>query len=172
MTNDECITLDPPGVVIRRATAADAAIIALHRVCMFRDMGQVPTEELAMQLLSESTSAIKIALHDGSYVGWLALDSEERVAAGAGVHIKPHLPRITHDGACVATSAVPLVVNVYTEPRWRGRGIARGLMNTLLRWSMLQGFDRVVLHASDAGRPLYASLGFAATNEMRWWPRE
>ena len=170
MSNIECLALDPPGVVIRRATAADAAIIAHHRVSMFRDMGQVPTEDLAMRLLRESTSTIKLALDDGSYVGWLAFDTQEQVAAGAGVHIKPQLPRITHDGARVATSAVPLVVNVYTEPCWRGRGIARGLMNTLMQWSILQGFDRVVLHASDAGRPLYASLGFAATNEMRWWP--
>jgi GNAT superfamily N-acetyltransferase len=170
MTNGECIRLDPPGVVIRRATAGDAAIIALHRVSMFRDMGQVPTEELAKQLLTESTSALKIALDEGSYVGWLALETQEQVAAGAGVHIKPQLPRITHDGARVATSAVPLVVNVYTEPRWRRRGIARGLMNIVMRWSMAQGFDRVVLHASDDGRPLYASLGFASTNEMRWWP--
>jgi GNAT superfamily N-acetyltransferase len=164
------IALDPPGVVIRRATAGDAATIARHRVSMFRDMGQVPTEDLANQLLSESTSALKVALDDGSYVGWLALDGKEEVAAGAGVHIKPQLPRITHDGTRVASSSVPLVVNVYTEPRWRRRGIARSLMNTVLQWSRVQGFDRVVLHASDTGRPLYASLGFASTNEMRWWP--
>ena len=170
MATEDYITLDPPGVVIRRATARDAAIIAWHRVCMFRDMGQVPSEDLASQLLKESTSALAIALKDGSYAGWLAFDGKEQVAAGAGVHIKPQLPRITHDGTRVACSSVPLVVNVYTEPPWRGRGVARGLMNTLMQWSMLQGFDRVVLHASDAGRPLYASLGFASTNEMRWWP--
>jgi GNAT superfamily N-acetyltransferase len=136
---------------------------------MFRDMGQVPTDELASKLLSESTSALAVALADGSYVGWLTLDKDQ-VVAGAGVHIKPQLPRITHDGTRVATSPVPLAVNVYTEAHWRRRGIAQVLMNTVLHWSTTQGFDRVVLHASDAGRPLYVSLGFVATNEMRWWP--
>jgi GNAT superfamily N-acetyltransferase len=136
---------------------------------MFRDMGQVPTDELASKLLSESTSALAVALADGSYVGWLTLDKGQ-VVAGAGVHIKPQLPRITHDGTRVATSPVPLAVNVYTEAHWRRRGIAQVLMNTVLHWSTTQGFDRVVLHASDAGRPLYVSLGFVATNEMRWWP--
>jgi hypothetical protein len=43
-------------------------------------------------------------------------------------------------------------------------------MHTLLQWAREQGFDRVVLHASDAGRSLYESLGFKSTNEMRWSP--
>jgi len=61
------------------------------------------------------------------------------------------------------------VVNVYTEPEWRGRGIARALMKVLMEWAAGQGADRLVLHASDAGRPLYQSLGFEPTNEMRWF---
>ena len=137
---------------------------------MFRDMGQVPSDELASKLLSESTGALAVALKDGSYAGWLTHDGKGRVVAGAGVHIKPHLPRITRDGTQVATLSVPLVVNVYTEHHWRRRGIAQALMKTVLQWSTAQGFDRVVLHASDAGRPLYLALGFTATNEMRWWP--
>ena len=43
-------------------------------------------------------------------------------------------------------------------------------MNTLLKWAIAQGYDRVHLHASDAGRPLYQSLGFVPTNEMRCSP--
>ncbi|HXA37354.1 MAG TPA: GNAT family N-acetyltransferase [Steroidobacteraceae bacterium] len=171
MTNaDERIPLTPLGLVICRATVRDAAVIARHRVGMFREMGQVPTDDLALELLNESTSALAAGLADGSYVGWLAFDESDQVVAGAGVHIRPQLPRITLDGTRVAVSSVPLVVNVYTEPAWRRRGIARMLMNTLMHWSTAQGFDRVVLHASDTGRALYTSLGFVPSNEMRWWP--
>ena len=154
---------------IRKATQSDAPIVASHRVAMFSDMGQVPTAELAAELLSESTSALAELLRDGSYVGWLAIDPNDRVVAGTGVHIKPQLPRISHGGARVVTGAVPLAVNVYTEPEWRGKGIARALMVTVMEWARTAGFDRVVLHASDAGRPLYVSLGFVPTNEMRWF---
>jgi GNAT superfamily N-acetyltransferase len=101
----------------------------------------------------------------------LAADDGGAVIGGAGVHIKPQLPRISHDGARVVATPVPLAVNVYTEPEWRGRGIARALMNVLMKWAAGQGTDRLVLHASDAGRPLYLTLGFEATNEMRWFPR-
>jgi len=158
----------PQDYSIRPATLADAAIIAGHRVAMFRDMGEVPTAALAEELLTTSTTALSALLREGSYVGWLAIDTEGRVVAGAGAHIKAWLPRIADQGARVATSSLPLVVNVYTEPDWRRRGLARALMNVLMDWSRGEGFDRVLLHASEAGRPLYVSLGFSPTNEMRW----
>jgi GNAT superfamily N-acetyltransferase len=155
---------------VRLATVNDADIIAKHRVNMFRDMGEVPTDALAAALLDKSTAALATLLSEGSYVGWLAIGESARVLAGAGAHVKSNLPRVSQNGIEIATAPVPLVVNVYTEPDVRGMGIARALMATLLQWATDQGYDRVLLHASDAGRPLYESLGFVATNEMRWSP--
>ena len=158
-------------LVIRRASVSDAAVIARHRVAMFSDMGSVPTLHLADALLKLSTSALVAALGNKSYVGWLALEGNNQVVAGAGVHVKPQLPRISEDGTSVVSAALPLVVNVYTEPAWRHKGMARTLMATLMQWARTERFDRLVLHASDAARPLYISLGFVPTNEMRWSPK-
>jgi GNAT superfamily N-acetyltransferase len=155
---------------IRACTLDDAAIVARHRVEMFREMGEVPTDALARELLDKSTAALAAALADGTYIGWLAVGQDGKVIAGAGVHIKPQLPRMSHDGARVEVTHVPLVVNVYTERDCRGQGIARALMHAVMKWASTVGSDRVVLHASDAGRPLYVSLGFHPTNEMRWFP--
>jgi GNAT superfamily N-acetyltransferase len=155
------------GYTIRRTTPGDAAVVAQHRVSMFRDMGEVPTQALATELLEASQAALAALLRDGSYVGWLAVGAHDEVLAGAGVHIKSTLPRITHQGL-VAAGPIPLAVNVYTEPGSRRRGIARALMQAMMEWARVQGFDRLLLHASDGARPLYRSLGFAPTNEMRW----
>lgn len=59
------------------------------------------------------------------------------------------------------------ILNVYTEPDYRRRGIARQIMETMIAWCRQQGFARVSLHASEHGRPLYESLGFEDSNEMR-----
>ena len=155
------------GYTIRRTTPGDAAVVAQHRVSMFRDMGEVPTQALAAELFEASQAALAALLREGSYVGWLAVAAHDEVLGGAGVHIKPTLPRITHEGL-VAAGPLPLAVNVYTEPGSRRRGIARALMQAMMQWAKIQGFDRLLLHASDGGRPLYRSLGFAPTNEMRW----
>jgi len=159
-----------PHYQVRTCTVGDAPIIARHRVEMFREMGSVPSGELARALLDHSVTAIAAELRNGCYFGWFAVDHNDRVIGGAGAHVKPQLPRIAGDGKRVALSPVPLVVNVYTEPDWRKKGVARTLMNTIMGWARERNFDRVVLHASAAGRPLYESLGFHATNEMRWFP--
>jgi GNAT superfamily N-acetyltransferase len=156
---------------IRRCSGDDAATIARHRTEMFREMGDVPTDELARELLRKSAVVLAALLADGTYVGYFAVNDDGKVIAGAGAHIKPQLPHVSHDGKRIADTPVPLIVNVYTEPEFRGRGIARALMRALMEWATGLGADRVVLHASDAGRPLYESLGFDATNEMRWHPR-
>jgi GNAT superfamily N-acetyltransferase len=59
------------------------------------------------------------------------------------------------------------ILNVYTDPEYRRRGIARLLMETMIDWCKRKGLARVNLHASDAGRHLYESLGFEPSNEMR-----
>jgi hypothetical protein len=46
-------------------------------------------------------------------------------------------------------------------------GLARQLMLLMIQWLKEQGFSSVSLHASDAGRHLYETLGFIPTNEMR-----
>lgn len=160
--------MEPLRYCIRPAVVGDAAVIAYHRVAMFRDMGQVPTVELASELLQASTSALTALFREGSYVGYLAVGAEDDVIGGAGVHLRPQIPRISSDGTYVVTRPVALMVNVYTEPQWRRRGVARDLVVTLMRWAAGEGLDQMVLHASDAGRSLYTSLGFAGTNEMRW----
>ena len=157
---------------IRRVASNEAEIVAGHRVRMLRDMGHAPAE-LRTKLKLSSDRALSAMLASGEYVGWFAVSSaENKVIAGAGVHIKAQLPRISLTENVVTDSPVPLVVNVYTEPAWRSRGVARRLMKHLMAWAFDQKYDRVVLHASVAGRPLYTSLGFEATNQMRWVPAE
>jgi hypothetical protein len=40
-------------------------------------------------------------------------------------------------------------------------------MDAALAWCRANGIRAVILHSSDAGRPLYESMGFTRTNEMR-----
>jgi GNAT superfamily N-acetyltransferase len=59
------------------------------------------------------------------------------------------------------------IMNLVTDPCYRRRGIARLMMQTMIEWLAGQGIQRVALHATDVGRPLYKELGFVDSNEMR-----
>ncbi|MCY1446672.1 Acetyltransferase (GNAT) family protein [compost metagenome] len=57
------------------------------------------------------------------------------------------------------------VQSVVVEPQWRNRGIARQLMQQLLRWFANRGVGPVVLHSTEAAGTLYQTLGFATSDE-------
>jgi GNAT superfamily N-acetyltransferase len=128
---------------------------------MFQDMGEGTPEDLD-RMIEATGPWLERALSDGSYRGWLAETRNGQVAAGGGVLVSswpagPYDPRTRR----------AVIINVYTEPEFRRIGLARRLMSLMIRTLKDEGFSSVVLHASDAGRPLYETLGFLPTNEMR-----
>jgi GNAT superfamily N-acetyltransferase len=153
---------------IRRATAQDAGIVAWHRARMFQDMGDVSHDAFEI-LRAKARARLKEWLDSGDYVGWLATpaDQPEMVVGGAGVQLQPILPRPVN-ASTVGEGRQGTVVNVFTEPQWRRRGIAGLLMKEIITWSKDEHLDRLLLHASDEGRSVYERLGFIAGNEMRF----
>jgi len=154
---------------IRRATAADAGVLARHRAEMFRDMGELPAS-VYDTLIDAARAYLTQAITDGRYVGWVAeLDAGSReVVGGAGLQLRELLPRPDVARERLVRGPQGLIVNVYTERAWRRKGVADALMQELLQWCRGNGIESVVLHASDEGRPLYEKLGFRPTNEMRY----
>ena len=68
----------------------------------------------------------------------------------------------------IADGRHAIIINVFTEPEWRRRGVARLLMNEIIAYARRERLDRLVLHASDQGRALYDQMGFVLNNEMRF----
>jgi GNAT superfamily N-acetyltransferase len=145
---------------VREAAGADLDVILHHKRSMFRDMG-VGTEAELDAMVATARPFIGAALEDGSYRAWL-VDLDGHVVAGGGVAIVPFQPNPFDPRPRRAW-----ILNMYTEPPFRRRGLARRILVAMLAWCREEGFGSVFLHASDAGRPLYESLGFVPTSEMR-----
>jgi GNAT superfamily N-acetyltransferase len=153
---------------IRRATTDDAEIIAWHRARMFQDMGDVAGDAFEI-LRAKAKTRLKEWLASGDYVGWLATPDDESatVVAGAGIQLQPIIPRPL-DRSTIGEGQQGTIVNVFTEPEWRRRGIASLLLKEIITWSKNEHLDRLLLHASEEGRSVYERLGFIAGNEMRF----
>ena len=150
-------------IQIRKATLADIPVLAHQRMGMYTDMGMgtPASRERAIEMF---VPYLKDNLVNGVYHGWLAETGDGQVVGGGGliVHGWPAAARDQKPRSCRA-----YILNIYTEPEYRGRRIARRIMNAIVDWCRAEGFETVSLHASPMGRPLYESMGFEPTNEMR-----
>ncbi|HEX7588083.1 MAG TPA: GNAT family N-acetyltransferase [Anaerolineae bacterium] len=146
---------------LRLATADDLPLIVFQRRAMFEDMGN--RDLVALDLMNERfASWMKGRIEKGEFRGWFVTDDRGTVLAGAGLWLQDSLPSPRDPSTQRA-----YVMNVYTAPEHRRQGHARRLMDAIMTYVRERGIRTVVLHASDAGRALYESLGFQQTNEMR-----
>jgi GNAT superfamily N-acetyltransferase len=147
----------------RRTTVADLPLLIDHRHRMWTD-------------IAHHTEA-QISDHDIRYRPW----AKRRLVSGelTGVVVE------TGDGSPVASGLVwfraeqprpdfqgfesPYILSMFTEPAWRGRGIATRIVRELVTICRERGFPNVGLHASRFGRPIYRRVGFERTWEMRRW---
>jgi GNAT superfamily N-acetyltransferase len=148
-------------ITIREALPSESEIILHHRRSMFRDMGEGTVEELD-RMVEVARPWIEKVLSDKTYHHWLAMEESSRVAGGGGVLLCPWPPN--PKDPCTERA---VILNVFTEAEFRGRGVARQIMLTILAWIKAQGLRSANLHSSAEGRTLYEKLGFEPTSEMR-----
>lgn len=128
---------------------------------MFFDMSAVSHEESEELFVATGPWTAQLLLR-GEYVGWL-VEEHANVIAGGGIYLRELPP----SPGCLKVGRWGHIANVYTAPAHRRRGIARCLMGEILQWCTDHPIDLVTLAASDEGRPLYESLGFVGTSDMR-----
>ncbi|KXK24875.1 MAG: putative acetyltransferase [Chloroflexi bacterium OLB15] len=145
---------------IRLARADETGVVVHHRSAMFLDMGVDPT------LVKESEPLVyewvKSRTASGIYTGFFAVTTDDTPIAGAGLSLLDWIP-----GPGVPQVTRGYVLNVYTEPEHRHRGLASLLVQRCVTHCRENGISTVSLHASDMGRSVYEKLGFSPTNEMR-----
>lgn len=146
----------------RLATADDAAIITHHRRAMFADMGHADEVEILDQMATAFHGWVRRKLEQGIYIGFFMENTAGQVVAGAGCWIMEWPPHLLDPSAERA-----YILNVYTEPAYRGRGLAKHLMQSVLDFCETRHLSVITLHASQFGRPMYEQMGFTQTNEMR-----
>lgn len=132
---------------LRPDTPADAATVTRHRYPDEADATERPVY----------AAWVTDALERGVYLGFLA-DNGEEVVAGAGLTLLEWGPLRGDPHPYRAR-----VVNVWTHPGHRRRGLARSLVLLCLEAARGRGVSHVSLGTSEMARPLYEALGFTAS---------
>lgn len=149
------------GVTIRRATAEDVEQVVRLRVAFLREYGESEGHRFPEVLEDATRRYVARMLESGGLRFWFAEDDGEVVGCCALIFFdRP--PSFGNP-----TGLTAYLLNVYTVPQRRRRGIASMLIEESLRHARSAGAGRVSLHTSSAGRTVYEKLGFKRRdNEM------
>ena len=158
------MTERPPGApaarfLVRRATLADAAVLAAMRAASHSERYERdPVLVARFRADCESFFSQELAREDPFIRSWLALETGDpaRALGTATMSLTPTLPRIVEPTPRLDAR----VRNVYVVPEARRRGIARELMRVLIEDVRTLGLKRLTLGTSSMGRPLYEAMGF------------
>lgn len=150
-------------LAVRRAGPDDIPTIVALRVALLRDLeGLAPGADLAAT--GETIRCyLERKMPTESYVAWLA-ECDATIVAATSLVVLEKMPSLHNP-----TGLEGYLMSVYTLPAYRRLGAAEALVRTAISYARERGINRLSLHASDQGRPLYERLGFSPTgHELRW----
>lgn len=94
------------------------------------------------------------ALSSGSCIAILAEDDQKCIGTGIAFFYDsvPSPFNVTGKNA--------YITSMFVDEHYRNRGIATKILNELISEAVSRGYKKIYLSASDAGKPLYAKVGF------------
>jgi len=144
---------------IRPLCTDDVELVCRHREAMFREAGRDEGDLTAMR--GPFRDWLRPRLGDGSYFGYV-LESGGMPVAGIGLMVIEWPPHPSHP----LQDKRGYVLNVYVEAGHRRQGLGQQLMALAEAEFARRGIGFAILHATAAGQPLYAGLGWRQTTEM------
>ena len=141
-------------IEIRRATLDDLDLLMEWRMEVLHEVFDVPAEDPITELTAENRAYYERELEREGHIACFALADGEVIGCG-GICLYHEMPSPDNpNGGCA------YLMNIYTRPAFRGRGVAKETCRWLIAEAQARGYRKVFLETSESGRALYASLGF------------
>lgn len=149
-------------IKIREASQEEDLLIAQHFYQLWLD-NDVSADSIKSDWLEITLQFINQARQELFYKAFVA-EINNKVIGSVSCQLFAGLyPQIQQDSC----RKYGYIWNVYVEAPYRNQGIGKKLTNRAVEYLKSLKCTRVLLHASPWGKPVYDSLGFAESNEMR-----
>ena len=148
-----------------RATTEDLPALVESRIRTLRAANGLDDAADMSAVEASTRTYYERALADGSHVACLVYDGDRIIATG-GVSFYQLMPTCDAPGGLHA-----YIMNMYTHPDYRRRGIAMRMLSLLVEEADAKGASTIALEATAQGRPLYEKFGFVADGAEMILPR-
>ena len=153
-------------LIYKKASIADLEILTETRITVLRAANKLSENVDMSEVKAKSCEYYRRALQDGSHIAYLVFDGDIFAGAG-GVSFFQVMPTYHNPSGRKA-----YIMNMYTSPEYRRRGIAYKTLDLLVQACKEQGITVISLEATDMGRPLYKKYGFVKMNDEMELPEK
>jgi GNAT superfamily N-acetyltransferase len=146
-------------ITYRPANVADIIALTDLRLAFLAEVSAAPPHANTSAAIKEY---FRHAIPSGQFFSYVAV-ARSQIIATSGLVYHDHPPSQFHP-----TGREGYIMNMYTVPAWRRRGIATKLVDMLIEHARKNRCDRVSLHTYSQGRNIYTKAGFVPIDtEMR-----
>jgi len=143
----------------KKATIDDLEILTDTRITVLRAANKL-SDDVDMSVVKEEAYCYyQNSLTNDTHVAYLVFDDDEFVGAG-GISFFKVMPTFHNP-----TGQKAYIMNMYTKPEYRRKGIAYKTLDLLIAEAKRKGITSISLEATDMGRPLYEKYGFVKMND-------
>lgn len=147
----------------KKASSEDIETLTLTRIQVLRAANLLDDSADMSEVERESRDYYIEALSAGTHDAYLVYDGDTFVGAG-GVSYYRVMPTYHNPSGWKA-----YIMNMYTHPNYRRRGIAFKTLDLLVTAAKEKGIAFISLEATASGRPLYEKYGFTPMeDEMQY----
>ena len=141
-------------MMVREALAADIPALVRLRMALFGELGELDNPHASDALWQATQSYFSAAQADGSARSWLVEVDGEAVACGTlALFVRPPYP-----GNLAGREAY--LLNMYTVPAWRKRGMASALLDAMAAHARGQRLGQAVATHQRAGESALRATRF------------
>ncbi len=150
----------------KKATLDDLDALVKMRIKVLRTANGLSNSVDMSQVEAESWGYYQHSLRDDAHIAYLVYDQTVIVGAG-GVSFYQVMPTY-----CNPSGKKAYLMNLYTDPDYRRRGIAWQTLDLLVNEARERGVDFITLETTKMGRPLYEKYGFISMQDEMILPRQ
>ncbi|MEK4082076.1 GNAT family N-acetyltransferase [Solibacillus sp. FSL K6-1126] len=135
---------------LRLATTDDMEILIDLRKRLLVEEGQTVSSNIDEEL----RNFFEKQLNSGQFVQWI-IEEDKNVLATGGIQFISFPPSYSN-----STGIRGYILNMYTTPESRGRGLAKQLVERIFKEAQGRNVHHIFLISSPMGKPLYKKIGF------------
>lgn len=150
----------------KKATVEDLELLVDTRIKVLRAANLLSDSVDLTEVKRQSYEYYQEALCDGTHTAYLVFDGNKVIGTG-GVSFFRVMPTFHNPSGCKA-----YIMNMYTDPAYRRKGIARKTLDFLVADIRKRGISAVSLEAAQMGKPLYEQYGFIKMENEMELPQE